>query len=147
MSAEGRDQTHALQQAILSIKSSAPEQRSGHGQAKGGRLLSETEIVLNLCGHQHADVVVLVEVGDLALELAGSFGSHDWIGEAVKLGHEAPALAIQISIRDRHVEFSLGRLPAASLDYDLGISASTAIAVHDHPFADLDERRVKGMLI
>ncbi|HEV3174739.1 MAG TPA: hypothetical protein VGZ72_02045, partial [Stellaceae bacterium] len=55
--------------------------------------LIEAETVQNLCGHQHADVVVLVQLGDLALEHAGSFGSNDWIGEAMKLGHEAPALA------------------------------------------------------
>jgi hypothetical protein len=72
--------------------------------------------------------VVLVQLSDLALEHAGSFGSNDWIGEAMKLGHEAPALAVQISIRDRHVESSLSSLAAASLDHDLGISACTAIA-------------------
>ena len=56
--------------------------------------LIEAETVRNLCGHQHADVVVLVQPGDLALKHAGSFGSNDWIGEAMKLGHEAPALAV-----------------------------------------------------
>jgi hypothetical protein len=91
--------------------------------------------------------VVLVQLVDLALEHAGSFGSNDWIGEAMKLGHEAPALAVQISIRDRHVEGCLSSLAAASLDHDVGISACTAIAVHDHSFANLGERRVKGVLI
>src|SRR6202043_739154 len=51
------------------------------------------EKTVRLCGHQHADVVVLVQFSNLALEHAGSFGSNYWVGEAVKLGHEAPALA------------------------------------------------------
>ena len=109
--------------------------------------LNETETVRNLCGHQHADVVVLVQSGDLALEHAGSFGSNDWIGEAVKLGHEAPALAVQIPIRDRHVEGCLGSLAAAGLDHDVGIPACTTIAVHGHSFANLGERRIMGVLI
>jgi hypothetical protein len=109
--------------------------------------LIEAETVRNLCGHQHADVMVLVQLGDLALKHAGSFGSNDWIGEAMKLGHEAPALAVQISIRDRHVEGSLSSLAAAGLDHDVGISACTAIPVHDHPLANLAERRIKGVLI
>jgi hypothetical protein len=91
--------------------------------------------------------MVLVQLGYLALEHAGTFGSYDWIGEAMKLGHEAAALAVQISIRDRHVESSLGSLTAASLDHDVGISACTAIAVHGHPFPNHGERRVKGVLI
>src|SRR5258706_8775782 len=109
--------------------------------------LIEAETVRNLCGHQHADVMVLVQLGDLALKHAGSFGSNDWIGEAMKLGHEAPALAVQISIRDRHVESNLSRFGAAGLDHDVGISACTAIPVHDQPLANLAERRIKGVLI
>jgi hypothetical protein len=109
--------------------------------------LIEAETVRNLCGHQHADVVVLVQLGDLALEHAGSFGSDDWIGEAMKLGHETPALPVQISIRDRHVEGSLSSLAAARLDLDVGISACTAITVHDHPFANHGERRIKSVRI
>ena len=109
--------------------------------------LIEAETVRNLCGHQHVDVVVLVQLGDLALEHAGSFGSNDWIGEAMKLGHEARALAVQISIWDRDVEGSLSSLAAASLDHDVGISACAAIAVHSHPFANHRERRIKSVLI
>jgi hypothetical protein len=80
-------------------------------------------LLVRLSGHEYSDVVVLVQLSDLALEHAGSFGSNDWIGEAMKLGHEATALAIQISIRDRHVEDSLGSLAAASPDHDAGVSA------------------------
>jgi hypothetical protein len=65
----------------------------------------------------------------------------------MKLGHDAPALAVQISIRDRHVEGSLSGLATAGLDHDVGISACTAIAVHGHPFADHGERRIKGVLL
>src|SRR5258707_3944991 len=83
--------------------------------------LIEAETVRNLCGHQHADVVVLVQLGDLALEHAGSVGSHDWIGQAMKLGHEAPALPVQISIRDRHVQDSLSMLATARPWLELGI--------------------------
>src|SRR6202035_5046682 len=71
----------------------------------------------------------------------------DWIGEAMKLGHEAPALAVQIPIRDRHVERGLGSLAAAGLDHDMGIPACTTIAVHGHAWANLGERRIKGVLI
>jgi hypothetical protein len=46
--------------------------------------LIEAATVRNLCGHQHADIVVLVQLGDLALELAGSFSSNDWISEAMR---------------------------------------------------------------
>lgn len=97
--------------------------------------------------YQQADVVVLVQLGDLALEHAGPFGSNDRIGEAMKFGREAPALPVQIPIRDRHVEDSLGSLAAAGRDPDVGISACTAIAVHGHPFANHGERRIKGVLI
>jgi hypothetical protein len=83
------------------------------------------------------DVVVLVQLGDLALELASSFGADDWIGKAMKLGYEATALAVQISIRDRHVEAGFGSLAAAGLDHDAGISTCTPIAVHGHPLANL----------
>ena len=102
---------------------------------------------VRLCGHQHADVVVLLQFSNLALEHDGSFGSNYWVGEAMKLGHEAPALAIQISIRYRHVEGCLSSLTAASLDHDVGISARTAIAVHCYPFANHGERRIKSVLI
>jgi hypothetical protein len=106
------------------------------------RFPGEAETVQNLRGHQHADVVVLVQLGDLALEHAGSFGSNDWIGEAMKLGREAPALPVQISIRDGHVKGNLSGLAAARLDLDVGISACTAIAVHNHPFANHGERLI-----
>src|ERR1700676_720588 len=104
----------------------------------------DAETVRHLCRHQHADVVVPVQLGDLALEHAGSFGANDRIGQAMKLGHEAPALPVQISIRDRHVEGSLSSLAAAGPDLDVGISACSAIAVHDHPFANHGERRIEG---
>ena len=110
-------------------------------------ILIEADTLRNLCGHQHVDVVVLVQLGDLALEHADSFRSNDWIGEAVKLGHEAPALAVQISIRDRDVEGSLSSLAAGSPDHDVGIPAGAAIAVHSHPFANHGERRIEGVLI
>jgi hypothetical protein len=78
--------------------------KSDQGQSAGRPLPDPDEqTVRNLRGHQYADVVVLVHLGDLVLEQAGSFGSNDWISEAMKLGHEAPALVVQISIRDRHV--------------------------------------------
>jgi hypothetical protein len=100
-----------------------------------------------LSGHEYSDVVVLVQLSDFALEHPSSFASNDWIGEAMKLGHEAPALPVQISIRDRHVEDCLSGLAAASPDHYVGISACTAIAVHDHPFANHGERCIKGVLI
>src|SRR6185312_2493931 len=105
------------------------------------------EAVRSLCGHQHVDVMILVQPGDLALEHAGSFGSNDWIGETMKLGHEPPALAIKISIRDRHIEATFSRLATARPDHDVGISACTAIAVHGHPFANHGKRRVERVLI
>jgi hypothetical protein len=42
--------------------------RSKADRSRYGFLI-EAETVRNLCGHQHADVVVLVQLGDLALEL------------------------------------------------------------------------------
>src|SRR5579871_2131983 len=101
----------------------------------------------DLRGYQHADVVVLIQLGDLTLKLACSFGSNDWIGEAMKLGREAPALAVQISIRDRHIEARLSSLAAAGLDDDVGISTCTAIAVHSRRFANHGERRITGILV